>query len=92
MNAYTISIDGHSTFMCSDDKSVMRTMCEKRIGPIHNGCCGGGCGICKMRVEKGSYSMISKMSRAHISLEEESQKIVLLCCIVPTSDLYLSPL
>lgn len=65
----------------------MRTMGVLRIGVKHHGCCGGGCGICKARIISGEYEIVSRMSRVHVSLEEESAGTVLLCCVQPRSDL-----
>ncbi len=59
-------------------------------GPIRYGCFGGGCGICKMRIQSGSYTIEKHMSRAHISPLDEQNGIVLLCCIYPLSDLTLA--
>ncbi len=50
------------------------------------GCRGGGCGICKIEIVRGDYSC-KRMSRAHISVEEEAQGVVLACRTTPQSDL-----
>lgn len=50
------------------------------------GCRRGGCGICKIRVIKGSFSEL-KMSKGHISEEDRQENIVLACCIKPNEDL-----
>ncbi|KAA0873541.1 2Fe-2S iron-sulfur cluster-binding protein [Nitrincola tapanii] len=52
------------------------------------GCRGGGCGLCKIRVLEGEYQS-KRMSRAHITPEEEAAGIVLACRILPTSELVL---
>lgn len=90
MVSYQITIHGYDPFACRADKTVMRTMCETHQGPIWHGCCGGGCGVCKMQIVSGDYKIVSRMSRAHISIEEEKQGIVLLCCVAPRSDLNIN--
>jgi len=59
-------------------------------GPVTHGCCGGGCGVCRMKIEQGEYHVFKKMSRAHISEKDEKNNIVLLCCVQPRSNLLLS--
>lgn len=85
--AFEISIDDKLFFTCRSDSTVMRVMGEKRIGHKYHGCCGGGCGICKMKIVAGEYEITSRMSRAHVSWEEEAAGVVLLCCIQPRSNL-----
>jgi ferredoxin len=52
------------------------------------GCRRGGCGICRVRVTSGEYRA-DKMSRAHISAEDEQAGLALSCCIYPLSELSL---
>lgn len=52
------------------------------------GCRRGGCGICRVRVVAGAFRA-DKMSRAHISAEDEQQGLALSCCIYPLSELSL---
>lgn len=89
MTYHKIIVDEQEPFLCSEDKTIMRTMCEKNAGHIQYGCCGGGCGVCKGRILEGKYEVVSKMSRDHISREEERIDIVLLCCVAPRSDLII---
>jgi ferredoxin len=49
------------------------------------GCRGGGCGVCKVRVEAGRVHN-GPMSRACVSAEEEGQGFVLACRSHPRSD------
>lgn len=89
MISHTVTIDGYEPFACRADTTVMRTMCDTLHGPVTHGCCGGGCGVCKMRIVSGFYEIVSRMSRAQITELEEHRGIVLLCCIVPRSDLVI---
>ena len=52
------------------------------------GCRRGGCGGCRVRVLIGDYRS-DRMSRSHISAEDEAEGVVLACCIYPQSDLSL---
>ena len=52
------------------------------------GCRRGGCGVCRVRVLAGAYRA-DRMSRAHVSEEQEAAGVALSCCIYPLSDLSL---
>ncbi|HJA80420.1 MAG TPA: 2Fe-2S iron-sulfur cluster binding domain-containing protein [Candidatus Mediterraneibacter intestinipullorum] len=77
------------TFFCRPDESLLAAMRRTGKGPIKMGCFGGGCGVCKVRISDGRYQTFKKMSRAHISPEEEEQSIVLACCVKPLSNITL---
>lgn len=76
-------------FFCKENEVVLEAMTRARCGPVRCGCFGGGCGACKMRVRSGSCAAVKKMSRAHVTEAEEADGIVLLCCVVPRSDLII---
>ncbi|MDR1621675.1 MAG: 2Fe-2S iron-sulfur cluster binding domain-containing protein [Synergistaceae bacterium] len=78
-------------FECGEDEFVLDAMIRARRGPVRHGCCGGGGGVCRMKLERGSVFAAKKMSRAHVSEEEQGEGIVLLCCVKPRGDLLLSP-
>lgn len=52
------------------------------------GCRRGGCGVCRVRVIEGDYRS-DKMSRAHVSEEDEAAGLTLACCIYPLSTISL---
>lgn len=81
--------DSGQQFDCPEDKTVLSAMKADGHGPLHYGCFGGGCGVCKMRVVSGSYHVIQRMSRAHVSEAEQAEGILLICCIEPRGDLIL---
>jgi ferredoxin len=54
------------------------------------GCRGGGCGTCRVRVRAGTYRT-GRMSRAHVTLEEEREGYALACKLFPLEDLLLVP-
>lgn len=85
----TVFPNGFS-FPCDQDESVLAAMLRNRMGPVVCGCCGGGCGICKMKIISGNFYPFKKMSRAHLSEEEANQGYQLLCCIKPQSDMVIT--
>ena len=90
---YLVTVDETGErFQCAEDESVLHAMMAAKCGPIRYGCCGGGCGVCRMRVVSGAYEKIKRMSRAHVSENDERYHIVLLCCIQPRGDLIIKSL
>ncbi|MEN6340154.1 MAG: 2Fe-2S iron-sulfur cluster-binding protein [Clostridiaceae bacterium] len=89
--AFHILLHTGETFSCRADESVFSAMRRASVGGIKSGCQGGGCGICKMRVHRGSVCAFQPMSRAHVTRQEQSENTVLLCCVYPQSDLVLAP-
>jgi ferredoxin len=77
------------SFRCTAEQNVLKAMeqlCRKGI-PV--GCRGGGCGVCKVRIDVGDVRS-EKMSRAALSAAEEADGLVLACRVYPRSDLRLS--
>ncbi|MAI91245.1 2Fe-2S iron-sulfur cluster-binding protein [Ponticaulis sp.] len=60
-------------------------------GTIVEGCRGGGCGICRVRVLKGDYSC-GTMSKAEVTEEERKQGFALACKLTVESDLEVEAL
>lgn len=88
---YLIKVsDTNICFSCKEDEFVLEAMKRSGQGPINYGCFGGGCGICKMKVISGTYAIVKKMSRAHISRQEQDNGIILICCIKPRSNLIIA--
>jgi len=84
---HQISID-NEVFDCPEGQTVLIAMTRKGRTCLPVGCCAGGCGICKVKVLKGEYAT-KVMSRAKVSIEEETKGIALACRILPASDLTL---
>jgi ferredoxin len=88
---FKIAVSGTDiNFTCGAEQTVMAAMLHAGKGPLHYGCCGGGCGICKMLVVSGKYRQTKRMSRAHVSEEDQKNNIVLICCIKPLEDMVIS--
>jgi ferredoxin len=88
--AFQITIeDTGEQFACSETKHVLAGMQQLGKKGIPVGCRSGGCGVCKVQVLSGEYTS-KKMSRDHVSSEEESGGVVLACRVFPASDMTLS--
>jgi len=79
-------IDSGERFPCTLDQTVLAGMRKLGRRGIPVGCCGGGCGVCRIKVVSGSYDC-QAMSRAHISVDDEAAGEVLACRIKPKTDL-----
>ncbi|MFT5133933.1 MAG: ferredoxin [Gammaproteobacteria bacterium] len=87
---YQIKIeDSGETFKCAADKNVLKAMEQLGRKGIPMGCRGGGCGICRVQVLGDGAYHTGKMSRAQVSLKDETLGICLACKLVPDSDLEL---
>ena len=83
-------LDTGARFPCGGDEFVLESMKRARAGPVHYGCFGGGCGVCKMRVVSGEYFAEKRMSAAYVTAEEQREGIVLICCVKPRGDLVIA--
>jgi len=75
-------------YACRTSQTLLCGMEQLGRKGIPVGCRGGGCGVCKVRIESGR-TRCDKMSRSHISADEEAQGYVLACRAYPQSDLHL---
>lgn len=73
-------------FSCGAGETVLNGLVRLGRRGIPVGCRGGGCGICKIRIVRGTYSTRT-MSRAHVTEQDEAQGVVLACRVHPGSDL-----
>jgi ferredoxin len=83
-------VDGPS-FSCPTDRSVLQAAAALQLKAIRQGCFGGGCGICRVRLISGQYRC-GRMSRARVSVYEQQQGLTLACQLYPLSDLTLIPM
>jgi 3-phenylpropionate/trans-cinnamate dioxygenase ferredoxin reductase subunit len=77
------------TFPCPVGESVLKGMLRLGRKGIPVGCVNGGCGVCKVRIRQGDVSKLGPISRAHVTVEEESQGYTLACRVSPTCELTL---
>ncbi|MGD9600932.1 MAG: 2Fe-2S iron-sulfur cluster-binding protein [Gammaproteobacteria bacterium] len=82
-------LDTGERFRCRADENLLRAMERLNRRGIPIGCRGGGCGICKVRIARGR-TVAGKMSRAHVSVDDEAHGIGLACRLFPVSDCELS--
>lgn len=75
-------------YACRTDQTLLGGMEQLGRKGIPVGCRGGGCGVCKVRIESGR-ARCERMSRSHISADEEAAGYVLACRAYPQSDLQL---
>ena len=78
------------SFECEEDVPVFDAMLRAKNRPVCNGCCGGGCGVCRARIISGGYFAFKPMSTAHVSEDDVKQNIALLCCIQPRGDMVIT--
>ena len=83
-------IETGARFTCREDEFILEAMKRARCGPVHYGCFGGGCGVCKMRIVSGAYFVEKKMSVAHVTIDEQKEGIVLICCVKPRDDMVIT--
>lgn len=89
MTSHAVTIlDTGETFTCSEGESLLAGM--ERLGRrgIPVGCRGGGCGVCKVEILEGTWTA-RKMSRDHVSEDDQANGRVLACRTRPTSDVGL---
>lgn len=88
---YKIQVpEANVVFMCDENEFLLDAMRKNGAGPIRYGCSGGGCGVCKMRVISGEIAIEKRMSRAHVTAEDETKGYILLCCVKPRGNMVLS--
>ncbi|MEJ8857510.1 2Fe-2S iron-sulfur cluster binding domain-containing protein [Variovorax robiniae] len=73
-------------YACRADQTLLGGMEQLGRRGIPVGCRGGGCGVCKVRIESGAVRR-DRMSRRHVSAKEEAEGYVLACRAYPQSDL-----
>ena len=84
-------LDTGETYGCDDTENLLCAMVRIGRKGIPSGCHGGGCGVCKIKIEAGNCRTIS-MSREHVSEAEEESGVVLACRAFPTSDVQVTVL
>ena len=79
MERYEVHIENtREAYRCAADRTLLGGMEALARKGIPVGCRGGGCGVCKVRIESGSVRA-EKMSREHVTVEEQAQGYVLAC-------------
>jgi len=81
-------VDTGERYDCAGGMHLLKAMLSLGRKGIPSGCHGGGCGVCKIKVEQGDFEA-SLMSREHVSEGEEKDNVVLACRTFPRSDIAL---
>ena len=77
------------SYLCSVDESLLAGLARQGLKGIPVGCVSGGCGVCKVRIVTGSVRPLGPISRAHVSVDEESAGTTLACRVAPMHDIRL---
>lgn len=87
---YTVTIkDTGEHYECRPDETLLKAM--ERLGKkgIPVGCRGGGCGVCKVKILNGDIEC-RRMSRAHVTEQEQTAGYLLACRAFAASDIELT--
>lgn len=81
-------LDSGERYACSAAQTLLGAMHQLGRRGIPLGCRSGGCGVCKVELLSGEVET-GRMSRAHVSSEEQARGIVLACRACPRSAVQL---
>lgn len=80
--------DSASGFICGEAQSILDAARSQGV-KISWGCNGGGCGMCKIKVEAGNFER-GTSSKAALPDEERALNYTLACKTYPRSDIKVS--
>ncbi|MBV2133336.1 2Fe-2S iron-sulfur cluster binding domain-containing protein [Pseudomonas sp. MAP12] len=87
-----ITAGGQANYLCRENETLLRGMLRLGCKGIPVGCLGGGCGVCKIKILKGTVRKLGPMSRAHITVEEEKNGCCLACKVAPVESVEIEVL
>lgn len=73
-------------YACGAETHLLQAMEALGRKGIPVGCRNGGCGVCRIQIKDGEYTL-RKMSRAVVSADDEQGGLVLACKTYPRSDM-----
>ena len=82
-------LDTSEVYNCKETQHLLAGMVQLGKKGIPVGCRSGGCGVCKVKIHQGDYTS-KKMSRDHVTEEEENSGTVLACRVFPQTNISLS--
>lgn len=85
-SSLTVEIEGEGRVVCPPGMSVLRAMVAAGRRDLPVGCRSGGCGVCRVRVDHGEYT-VGPMSAAQVDAEAAAQGVALACRLFPSTDL-----
>ncbi|MGA8943897.1 MAG: 2Fe-2S iron-sulfur cluster binding domain-containing protein [Thermoactinomyces sp.] len=77
--------DNHQSFFCRDDESLLDAMRKHHVR-IPFACRGGGCGMCKVKIEEGEFER-GPSSKEALPDKERKQNYTLACKTYPKSEI-----
>jgi 3-phenylpropionate/trans-cinnamate dioxygenase ferredoxin reductase subunit len=77
------------SYPCKTSENLLQGMLRLGRKCIPVGCVNGGCGVCKVRIVKGTVNALGPVSRAHVSAEEDALGYTLACRVAPTDEVWL---
>lgn len=80
--------DSEQTFYCGKDENLL-SAARKNAMNIMRGCCSGGCGVCKIKIEEGQF-LRETSSMAVLPQKERNENFSLACKTIALSDLRIS--
>ena len=84
-----VEIQGKGRIVCPPGMSVLRAMVAAGRADLPLGCRSGGCGVCRVRVTDGEYT-VGVMSATQVDAEAAAQGIALACRLFPSTDLHVT--
>lgn len=81
---FTVKFMGH-TYVCRPEENLLEAARKCHI-PLPVGCCSGGCGMCKVKVVEGAFTL-GICSKAVLSDWDREANCVLACKTYPSSDM-----
>lgn len=76
-------------YFCARGETLLQGMLRLGRRGIPVGCVNGGCGVCKIRLCRGSCSEVGAVSREHVTEAEAASGITLACRATPETDVEL---
>lgn len=73
------------SYPCAAGESLLKGMLKLGRKGIPAGCVNGGCGVCKVRIVQGTVTSLGPISRAHVSVDEETGGFTLACRVSPVT-------
>lgn len=90
--SFSVRVPGRDvTFACVPGETVLQAMARSSEKPLSSGCLGGGCGVCRVRVNEGDWEVTGPISADHVSPQDMKAGIMLACKLRPLSDIVLDP-
>jgi 3-phenylpropionate/trans-cinnamate dioxygenase ferredoxin reductase subunit len=76
-------------YPCALTESLLTGMLRLGRKGIPVGCVNGGCGVCKVLIKEGEVKSLGPISRAHVTVEDESCGYTLACRVAPQTNVVL---